>query len=131
MDETANVARRASGQDEAGPSRSSIQTTTATTDSKAQQFFFDHFVTQGNPAYLQGVTTDDFLLKPITACALAAIANRDNDDEARKLAGRYYVEAINATNAALKHTRKVKKDSTLISVYLLSMFEVGVQLFQV
>ena len=64
-------------------------------------------------------------MKPIMACALAALANRDDDSRGRERARRYYVEAITATNTALRHPRRVKEDNTLISVCLLSIFEVG------
>lgn len=70
------------------------------------------------------MSPDDFLMKPIMACALGAMANRDNDARGKELARRYYVEAITATNTALRHPRKVKEDNTIVAVSLLSVFEV-------
>ena len=63
-------------------------------------------------------------MKPIMACAVAARANRDNDARGKELARGYYVEAITATNTALRHPRRVKEDNTIVAVSLLSMFEV-------
>ena len=58
------------------------------------------------------------------ACAMAAMANRENDTRAKETARRYYVEAITATNAALRHPRRVKEDNTIVAVSLLAVFEV-------
>lgn len=133
-DETANVARRAS-QTEAGPS-ASTSTSAAESGSMTRQpspgketlagdYFFDHFVTDSHLTFLDGVTPDEFLQKPIIACGLSGLANRDGGDvRGREMARRYYVDAIVATNAALRHPRRVKEDNTLISVYLLGLFEV-------
>ncbi|TKA83385.1 hypothetical protein B0A55_01010 [Friedmanniomyces simplex] len=74
-------------------------------------------------SFLEGVVPDEFLLKPIVACGLAAIANRENDPDGREVARRYYIEAIAATNTTLRHPRQVKEDNTLIAVALLGCFE--------
>ncbi|KAK0920760.1 hypothetical protein LTR57_009433 [Friedmanniomyces endolithicus] len=72
---------------------------------------------------LEGITPDDFLLKPIVACGLAALANRENDTDGLEVARRYYIDAIAATNTALRQPRRVKEDTTLIAVALLGCFE--------
>lgn len=126
--ETASVARRASGQSEpegAGQSSSSTRQGTPEIEITAKRLFFDQFVTSGHLSFLEGVSPDEFLLKPILACALVALANRNNDDSGREIARQYYVEAITATNSALRHPRRVKEDNTLVAVCLLSMFEVS------
>ena len=92
-----------------------------------KMFFFEQFVTAGHLSFLEGVLPDDILLKPIMACSLMARANREDDESGRELARQYYVEAITATNAALRHPRRAKEDNTLISVCLLSIFEVSLQ----
>ncbi|TKA83380.1 hypothetical protein B0A55_01013 [Friedmanniomyces simplex] len=74
-------------------------------------------------SFPEGVVPDEFLLKPIVACGLAAIANRENDPDGREVARRYYIEAIAATNTTLRHPRRVKEDNTLIAVALLGCFE--------
>ena len=58
------------------------------------------------------------------ACAVGAMANRENDARKKEQARGYYVEAITATNAALRHPRKVNEDNTIVAVSLLSVFEV-------
>lgn len=77
-------------------------------------------------AYLEDAKIDDFLMKPILACALAAMANRENDSRGRELARQYYVQAINATQAALFDPKKVREDNTLFAVSLLAIFEVRI-----
>jgi len=89
----------------------------------AQSFFFDNFVSASYMSCLEGTTPDDFLLKPIVACGLAALANRENDADGLEVARRYYIDAIAATNTALRHLRRVKEDNTLIAVALLGCFE--------
>ncbi len=69
------------------------------------------------------MTPDEFLLKPIVACGLAALANREKDTDGLEIARRYYIDAIAATNTALRHPRRVKEDNTLIAVALLGCFE--------
>lgn len=125
-DQSASVARRASSQSEAGPSTGPIVGTRQPSpdkDSVARKFFFEHFVTVSHLTYLEGISPDDFLQKPILACGLAALANREKDARGRETARRYYVDAITATNAALQNPRRVKEDNTLMAVALLGLFE--------
>ena len=125
--ETANVTRRASSQSDsgaAGPS-SITRPPTPEVETTAKRFFFTQFVTPSHLAFLEGISPDEFLLKPIVACALAARANLENDEEIHELARSYYVDSITATNTALRHPRRVKEDNTLVAVCLLSVFEVS------
>ena len=125
--ENANVLRRASSQSEASQSASSSAVTRQPSPDKetvAKQLFFDQFVTSSHLSYLEETSIDELLSTSVLACALAVMATRENDPPGHELAQRYYVEAITATNAALRNTAQVKEDSTLISIYLLSMFEV-------
>ena len=94
-------------------------------EAEALSFFFDQFVTPAHLNFLDGISPDEFLLKPVLACGLSAMANRNNDDKGRELARQYYVEAITATSAALQHPQQVLEDNTLMSVCLLSIFEVS------
>ena len=126
-DETENVARRAGSQSEAnasGPSTSTTRPSSPEIETEAKQFFFKEFVTADHLLSLEGISPHELLLKPIVACALAAMANRDDDGNRRELPRRYYVEAITATNAALRNPQSAIRDNTLVSVYLLSIFEV-------
>lgn len=129
--ETENVARRAGSQSgsqsetsTSGPSTAVTRPPSPEIETTAKEFFFQQFVTAGHMAFLERVTPDEFLLKPIIACALAAMSNRSGDIRGGELARKYYGDAITATNTALRDPRRVKEDNTLISVCLLSMFEV-------
>lgn len=75
--------------------------------------------------FLDESSVDDFLLKPILACSYAVMSNRENDGRGRQISMQFYIQAINATQAALQDPRKVTEDNTLISVYLLAIFEVS------
>lgn len=110
----------------AGPSATATRQSSPDRETAARQFFFNQFVTESHLSFLEGVTPDEFLSKPILACAFAAMSNRDGDARGHELARRYYVEAITSTNDALRHPRRVKEDNTLVAVALLSIFEVCV-----
>lgn len=126
--ETASVTRRASSQSEASQSAAASSSVTRQPspekETRARQFFFEQFVTPSYLSFLEGVSPDEFLMKPILACALMAMANRADDSRGREEARRYYVEAITATNTALRNSRRVKEDNTLVAVSLLSLYEV-------
>lgn len=76
-------------------------------------------------SFLEENKLDRFLLAPILACAYAVMSVRDNDPRGRELSRQSYVEAIKATQTALRDPQKVTEDKTLISVALLAIFEVG------
>jgi len=132
-DQTATVTRRASALSDSSASASGSGTLTRQpTPEKeilARSFFFRHFVTANHLTFLEGVSPDEYLLKSITACGLAALANKGNDVAGREMARRHYIQAISATNSALQHPRKVREDNTLISVFLLGVFEVRREVF--
>jgi hypothetical protein len=94
--ETEAVARRASSQSESGgaSSSSAAPTRQASPDKEAvaKAFFFREFVTATQLSFLDSAGLDEFLLKPILACALAAMANRDGDVRGREASRRSYVE---------------------------------------
>lgn len=127
-DQTASVTRRASALSDSSTSASGsgpiTRQLTPEKESRARSFFFHHFVTTSHLIFLEGISPDEFLINSITACGLAALANRENDVAGRGLARRYYVQAISATNSALQHPRRVREDNTLVSIYLLGIFEV-------
>lgn len=122
--------RAASASSDAGATSSpsttlSRQSSPPDPDELAQQFFFRQFVTPGHLGFLANVAIDEFLLQPVMACALAAMANRSNDQQGRERSRQYYVDAITATNAAIRHPRRAREDETLIAVCLLSCYEVS------
>ncbi|KAK3647914.1 hypothetical protein LTR22_013527 [Elasticomyces elasticus] len=130
-DQTSSVTRKAGARSNTGTSSNSSEAggsllsrqPSLSTETVASAFFFDHFVTNTHLSFLEGFTPDDFLLKPIIAIGLAAIANRENDTNGQEVARRYYVEALAGTNAALRHPTKVREDNTIMAVALLSCFE--------
>ncbi|KAK5170472.1 uncharacterized protein LTR77_005060 [Saxophila tyrrhenica] len=125
-DETPDIIRRASSQSESGLSSVSTPTRLSSSedrDTAAKAFFFREFVSPVQLSFLDPAAVDGFLEQPIVACALAAMSNRDNDVQAREASRRCYIEAINATQVALRDTSKATEDSTLIAVCLLSIFE--------
>lgn len=131
-DETETVTRRAASAPASEDSTGSSSTLTPITrqpspdkDEVAKRFFFDHFVTPHHLPFLLDVTPDEFLLKPIMACALAAMANRSRDQTMRERSRQFYVNALTATNAAIRHPRRIREDDTLIAVCLLSCYEVS------
>ena len=127
INESRNVSRRVSAisEDSSNQALPITQPSSPEKESSAQTFFFNHFVTTNHLPSLEGINPDAFLLKPIMACALAAMSNKNKkDSQARQLARRHYVDAIAATNIALKCSRRVKEDNTLIAVFLLGVFEV-------
>ncbi|KAK3073903.1 hypothetical protein LTR53_004085 [Teratosphaeriaceae sp. CCFEE 6253] len=86
-------------------------------------FFLDHFVDAGHLSFFEGTAPDNFLRKPMLACAMAALANRAQDERGREEARRYYVDAITVTNAALRNANAIKDDNTIMAVILLGCFE--------
>jgi hypothetical protein len=135
-DQTIAVTRRASGQSEGGPSASGesrrtsdarpTRSPTPEQSAAARNFFYQHFVSEGHLSFLNGsesLSPDALLTKPVIACGLAALSNREHDAKGREVARQYYVEAITGTNEALRHPRRVLEDTTLIAVFLLALFE--------
>lgn len=132
INETSSVARRTCSTPLSESSRRSPTSLPPLTrqpspskDELAKQFFSDHFVTPHHLPFLLGVPLNDFLLKPVMACALAAMANREKCQGGRERSRRFYVDALTATNAAIRDSRRIKEDDTLIAVCLLSCYEVS------
>jgi hypothetical protein len=66
---------------------------------------------------------DEALLASISAVGLASYANSVRGPELLNRARVDYVKALQLTNAALRSPTDVRKDSTLLSVIILSIFE--------
>lgn len=56
---------------------------------------------------------------------MAATANRANDQNGRERSRQYYIDAITATNAAIRDPESVQQDDTLVAVHLLACYEVS------
>ena len=83
-------------------------------------------MTDAHLAVLRHVDVDEGLLAHVLACAYTGMGNRSGDVETCELARTFYVEALAATLAALENPRKAHEDNVLLSVLLLSLFEVSI-----
>jgi len=68
-------------------------------------------------------STDEHLLASMSAVGLASFSHSIHAPELMVRARREYVSALRLTNAALRSPTEAKKDSTLFSVMILSIFE--------
>jgi hypothetical protein len=68
-------------------------------------------------------STDEHLLASMSAVGLASFSHSIHAPELMVRARREYVTALQLTNAALRSPTAAKKDSTLFSVMILSIFE--------
>lgn len=99
-----------------------------TLEERARSFFVAKSV-MWNPSFdlvstlCTQTTEDDHLLASINAVGLASFANSIHMPELMLRARQDYILAMRLTNAALRSSTKVKKDSTLFSVMILSIFE--------
>ncbi|KAF2790708.1 hypothetical protein K505DRAFT_76582 [Melanomma pulvis-pyrius CBS 109.77] len=75
------------------------------------------------PELLSRPDTEEILQKSATAAGLAALANATKSPHISKKAQREYVSALALTNKALGSAQNAMKDSTLISVIMLGMYE--------
>jgi hypothetical protein len=99
-------------------------------EERATNFFVSNYVTgvKGHTrGYLDVIeNTYDFdanLIASIKAAGLAGFANIENSAAVMKEARKRYLEALKLTNLALQSSTEAKKDSTLLSIMILSMYE--------
>ena len=85
-------------------------------------FFDAFFVLVDGPAVRDDL--GDTLISCMRAVGLAGLSNYARASEMRREARRLYLEAIQHINAALRSPTQAKEDSTLLSVTILSQFEV-------
>jgi hypothetical protein len=94
---------------------------------QATGFFLSSYVLGSHfeylPALYNDTTMDHHLFSSVHAVALASFSIQFNSPGTLKEARRQYVSALHATNAALRSPQEVQKDSTLLAVLLLSLFE--------
>ena len=105
------------------------QSLTQPVEARALSFFLSKYIVASNFEYLASLYTpqldrEEQLSKSIEATGLASLANELESLEISKDARRRYVDAIKATNTALQNRLRAKKDSTLLAVLLLTLFEV-------
>jgi hypothetical protein len=68
-------------------------------------------------------TADEHLLASMSAVGLASLSNSLHTPELLNRSRKDYITALHLTNAALRSPTDVKKDSTLFSVMILSIYE--------
>ncbi|KAF6221981.1 hypothetical protein HO133_001949 [Letharia lupina] len=96
-----------------------------TIDEKATGFFVTNYIINMDrrPGNSAGYRMDDNLSNCMKAVGLAALASAAHAPELVQEAHKRYLSAIKLTNAALGSPVDVKKDSTLLAIMLLSVFE--------
>lgn len=108
----------------------SYRTLGPTLEERATSFFVSNYVvgikgpTRGHLSSLE--TTyhfDDNLMASIKAVGLAGFANVENSAAVMKEARREYATALRLTNSALRSPVDAKRDSTLLSIMILSIYE--------
>ncbi len=104
-----------------------------TIEERATGFFFSNFVigvhgpTRGHLDHLENVYNtddmDDTLLASIRSVGLAGYSHVVQAPQLMKDARQEYMKALRLTNLALRSSKDVKKDSTLLAVMILGIFE--------
>jgi hypothetical protein len=104
-----------------------------TIEERATGFFFSNFVigvqgpTRGHLDHLENVYNtddmDDNLLASMKSVGLAGYSHAVHAPQLMKDARQEYMKALRLTNLALRSPRDVKKDSTLLAIMILGIFE--------
>jgi hypothetical protein len=104
-----------------------------TIEERATGFFFSNFVisvrgpTRGHLDYLENIYNtddmDDNLLSSMKAVGLAGYSHVAHAPQLIKDARQEYTKALRLTNLALRSPKDVKKDSTLLAIMILGIFE--------
>jgi hypothetical protein len=105
-------------------------------DQRALCFFLSNFVLLPNSRVVKGhlgflvplvqqSSKNSTLILTLNAVALAALANQPNARALQPAADSHYVTALNRINKDLQDAKKAQQDSTLASVFLLSIYEVS------
>lgn len=112
---------------------SSIRSLAPSIEDQAAGFFFAHYVI-GNrnlprghfeylPAMYHQSGVGQALRTSLLATGLAGFANTVQSQELMKTAGQWHVSALASTNAALRSPTDATKDTTLIAVLILGIYE--------
>ena len=98
------------------------------TNSEAINYFLGPFLEASHFEYLRGVDCSASDQEPLAAttrsAAMASLAIELREPRLMNAARSQYAHALASTNAALRHPEDAVKDSTLISVLLLGLFEI-------
>lgn len=105
------------------------QALTATLDDRARNVFFGYYVKGVLRAYdvldsmFKRPFLDNHLVSSVDAVSLAFYSLQYRDPDATRLATERYLYALSLLNNALKSPDSARKDSTLMAVLLLDLFE--------
>jgi hypothetical protein len=104
-----------------------------TIEERATSFFFSNFVigvhgpTRGHLDHLENVYNtddmDDNLLASMKSVGLAGYSHVAHAPQLMRDARQQYTKALRLTNLALRSPKDVKKDSTLLAIMILGIFE--------
>ena len=96
-------------------------------EARATSFFLSQYVQGSSFEYLPGLYSpsgqEEHLSASVEAVGLASLANELDSGEIHEESKARYIRAIQATNVALRCPVSATKDSTLVSVLLLGLFE--------
>jgi hypothetical protein len=100
-------------------------------DEQATAFFLSNFVlgadgpTEGHLEHISQVNyeVDEYLLASMKAVGFAGLSGSFHDPALLVDARKHYVTAVRRTNVALRSPNQVKRDSTLLAVLVLGLFE--------
>ena len=100
-------------------------------DEQATAFFLSNFVlgadgpTEGHLEHILQVNyeVDEYLLASMKAVGFAGLSGSFHDPALLVNARKHYVTAVRRTNVALRSPNQIKRDSTLLTVLVLSLFE--------
>ncbi|MCJ1238468.1 hypothetical protein MMC14_006457, partial [Varicellaria rhodocarpa] len=92
----------------------------STTGERALGFFFSNYIIE---ACSWDHILDDSMLASVKALGLAGFSSIASSAGILVEVRRQYIEAVRLTNAAISSPVDVKKDSTIVSVAILSVFE--------
>ena len=94
----------------------------------ASSFFLSKYILGSSFAYLASFYNSypdrEEISATIEAVGLASLSNELESFQLSERARKRYVHAIQATNTALQDSARVKKDSTLLAVLLLTLYEI-------
>ena len=111
----------------ASTSLANAYTMVPTIDERAEGFFFANYVMgMDSPATgysVWGPGVDQVVLSSMNAVGLASLANHAHVPDLMREAKKRYLTAIRLTNTALRSAVSVKKDSTLLAIMILSLYE--------
>jgi hypothetical protein len=98
-----------------------------TIDERAEGFFFATYVVGMDSSAagdsIFGPDIDQVVLSSVKAVGLASLANYAHVPDLVQAAKKQYLAAIRLTNTALRSPVDVKKDSTLLAIMILSIYE--------